>query len=220
MTALVKTCKTLHFHDRLSWRDIGHRVEGVKFIDDRRIVMVFCAPAKNADDIQTPASTTTLLGFNHLPVIKTCALYETPSALNACTIDHGGDGHGHEEAVIRNLMKASGKVRKTSAKSVSYDFSVFRVLDAGVLDVFLLHEILCGRMAAAAAMDAEAVKNRRWACVLFDPEIHDALVITDDRVVWSISDTVPQKILVSVERAGPAEARRLVNKSRRMLKLF
>lgn len=218
MTALVKTCKTLHFHDRLSWRDIGHRVEGVKFIDDRRIVMVFRAPAKNADNTETPASTTTLLGCNHLPVIKTCALYDTPNDLNAGAIDHGGDGH--EEAIIRNLMKASGQVQKTSAKSVSYDFSVFRILDAGAVDVFLLHELLCGRMAAAAAMDTEAVQNRRWACVLFDPEIQDALVITDDTVVWSISDTVPQKILVSVERAGPAEARRLVNRSRRMLKLF
>lgn len=218
MTALVKTCKTLYFHDRLSWRDIGHRVEGVKFIDGRRIVMVFRAPAKNDGITETPASTTTLLGFNHLPVIKTCALYETTTTENAGTIGHGGDGH--EEAIIRNLMKASGKVRKTSVKSVSHDFSVFRILDAGAVDVFLLHELLCKRMAAAAAMDAEAVENRRWACVLFDPEIHDALVITDDRVVWSISDTVPQKILVSVERAGPAEARRLVNKSRRMLKLF
>ncbi len=215
MTALVKTCKTLHFHDRLGWRDIGHRVEGVKFIDGRRIVMVFRAPARNDGSTETPASTTTLLGFNHLPVIKTCAVYEIT---NAGTIGLGGDGN--EEAIIRNLMKASGKVRNTSAKSVSYDFSVFRILDAGAVDVFLLHELLCKRIAAAAAMDVEAVENKRWACVLFDAEIHDALVITDDRVVWSISDTTPQKILVSVEKAGPAEARRLVNKSRTVLKLF
>lgn len=137
---------------------------------------------------------TTLLGYNNSPVVKTCSLYETDDA-------RGNDDD--EAAILRALIKAS-KTKKTYVASLAYDFSVLRVHTDAPIDVFGSYQLLY-RMGARVAMDLE---------------LHDALLITDDKVVWSISDTVPQKILASVSGVGPSEARGLVNKSRRRIGLF
>lgn len=185
MATLVKTCKTFHLSDKLNWVDIKTRVEGVKFIDERRAVMVFRA---------SKSKETTLLGCNHFAVVKTCSLYEPGG--------QGGDDDD-EAAIIRALVKAS-RTKKTYVDSLSYDFSVFRVDTDVSIDVFRLYQLL----------------YRMGANVVMDRELHDAMIITDDRVIWSISDTVPQKILASVAGAGPSEARRIVNSSRRRFGLF
>lgn len=184
MATLVKTCKTFHLSNKLSWKDIRTKVEGVKFIDERRAVMVFNKSAVKM----------TLLGCNNFDVIKTCSVYG----------GEGDNGNGEDEvATLRSVVKASG-MKATYVNSTTYDFSVFRVRTDVSIDTFRCYQLL----------------YRLGAIVAMDRELHDALLITDDRVVWSISDTVPQKILASVSGCGPSEARRLVNKSRRQIGLF
>lgn len=210
MTVLVKWGKTFHLSGRLNWRDIKNRVEGVTFIDDRRAVMVFRNKAK-----ETSLATTTLLGSNYFPGVKTCSLYE-PGFDDSGDGDDGDDGHDTE--IVRDLIRASGMKRNRIIAS-SCDFSVFRVDIDVSLDVHRCYQSLRQR-ASSTSVGGDSVDQRRPACVLMDLELDDALYITHDRVVWRISDTVSQTILVSVEGKGPSEARVLVNESRRMMGLF
>ena len=91
MVALVKTCKTFRLSNRLAWKDIKTKVEGVEFLDERRAIMVFHKPA---------SKTMTLLGSNHIDVVKTCSVYDG--------VD-GDDGNGDDEAAtLRAVIKASG----------------------------------------------------------------------------------------------------------------
>ncbi|CAM9105046.1 unnamed protein product [Ectocarpus sp. 8 AP-2014] len=185
MVALVKTCKTFRLSNRLAWKDIKTKVEGVEFLDKRRAIMVFHKPR---------SKTLTLLGSDHIDVVKTCSVYG----------DDGHDGNGDDDAAtIRTVIEASG-MGTTYVTSLAHDFSVFRIDTDKSLDVFRLYSLLA----------------RVGASVVMDHELHDSLFITDDSVVWSISDTVPQKILASVAGVGAAEARGLVNRSRTKLGLF
>lgn len=203
MTILVKLSKTFHLSGRLDWYDIKNRVEGVKLVDDRRAVMVFRNKA--------PGATTTLLGANLFAGVKTCSLFEAAEG----DINHGNAGH--ETGIVQELIKASG-MKKNRILGSSCDFSVFQVDTDVPLDVHRCHQSLCGRD-ARPHINAD-FDQRRLACFLMDLEVDDALYITHDRVVWRISDTVPQRILVSVEGKGPSEARVLVDKSRKMMGLF
>lgn len=205
MTVLVKLSTTFHLSGRPNWKDIKNRVEGVKFVDDRRAVMFFRNEA-----IGTGAVATTLLGSNHFPVVKTCSLYE-PS------FGESDQAHsGHQKEIVQKLIKASG-MKRTVIIASSCDFSVFRVDIELCLDVHSCYQSLRQR---AMLVDSDSVEHRRLACVLMDLELDDALYITHDKIVWRISDTVPQRILVSVEGKGPSAARELVNKSRKMIGLF
>jgi hypothetical protein len=183
--ALVKTCKTFKLSNGLDWKNIKTRVEGVKFVDERRAVMIFHGSGSKE---------TTLLGYDKLGIVQTCSLYEPI----------GAQGNDDDDAAILLELVAASRMIKTYITGLSYDFSVFQVDTNVAIDVFSCHSSL----------------RRLGACVVMDRELHDALLITDDRVVWSISDTVPQKILASVSGVGPSEARRLVNKSRRTVGLF
>lgn len=207
MTVLVKLGKTFHLSGRLNWKDIKNRVEGVTFIDDRRAVMVFRNEAK-----ETSLVTTTLLGSNYFPGVKTCSLYEPSFG------DSGKGDDGHDTEIVRSLLRASG-MKKNRIIASSCDMSVFRVDIDVSLDVHRCYQSLRQR-ASSTSVDRDSVDQRRPACVLMDLELDDALYITHDRVVWRISDTVSQTILVSVEGKGPSEARVLVNKSRKMIGLF
>lgn len=185
MATLVKTCMTFRLSERLAWKEIKTKVEGVKFVDERRAVMVFHKSA---------SKTTTLLGANHMDVVKTCSVY-----------DFGGndDSDDDEAATLRAVIKASGR-RTIYITSLAHDFSVFRIDTDKCVDVFRCYQLL----------------TALGASVVMDHELHDSLLISQDSVVWSISDTVPQKILASVSGVGASEARGLVNKSRRKLGLF
>ncbi|CAN0563760.1 unnamed protein product [Ectocarpus sp. 12 AP-2014] len=186
MVALVKTCKTFRLSNRLPWKDIRTKVEGVKFLDERRAIMVFHKPA---------SKTVTLLGSDHIDVVKTCSVYDGAD---------GDNGNGDDEAAtLRAVIKASG-MGTTCITALAHDFSVFRVNTDECLDVFRLHLLLA----------------RVGASVVMEHELHDALFITDDRVVWRISDTVPQKIMASVAGVSAPEAAGLVNRSRRKMGLF
>lgn len=207
MTSLVKSSKTFHLSGGLNWRDIKNKVEGVTFIDDRRVAMVFRNKAK-----ETSLATTTLLGSNDFPGVKTCSLYEPSFG------ESGNGDDGHDTEIVRDLIRASG-MKKNRIIASSCDFSVFRIDIDVSLDVHRCYQSLRQR-ASSISVDGDAVDQRRPACVVMDLELDDALYITHDRVVWRISDTVPQTILVSVEGKGPSEARVLVNKSRKMIRLF
>ncbi|AAK14479.1 unnamed protein product [Ectocarpus sp. 4 AP-2014] len=186
MVALVKTCKTFRLSNRLAWKDIKTKVEGVKFLDERRAIMVFHKPA---------GKTMTLLGSDHIDVVKTCSVYDGAD---------GDNGNGDDEAAtLRAVIKASG-MGTTYITALAHDFSVFRVNTDKCLDVFRLHLLL----------------SRLGASVVMEHELHESLFITDDRVVWRISDTVPQKILASVAGVAVPEAEGLVNRSRRKMGLF
>lgn len=188
MVALVKTCKTFRLSNRLAWKDIKTKVEGVEFLDERRAIMVFHEPA---------GKTTTLLGSDHIDVVKTCSVYDGADG-------HSGNGGGDDEAAaLRAVIKASG-MGTTYITALTHDFSVFRVNTDKCLDVFRLHHLLA----------------RGGVSVVMEHELHDSLFITDDRVVWSISDTVPQKILASVAGVAAPEAVGFVNRSRGKLGLF
>ncbi|CAM9101705.1 unnamed protein product [Ectocarpus sp. 12 AP-2014] len=188
MAVLVKTCETFHLSNRLPWKEIKTKVEGVNLIDDHRAVMVFQKSA---------AKTTTLLGSNHIDVVKTCTVYGFGG-------DDADDADDHdEEDSLRAVLQAS-EMTTTRVTSSSHDFSVFRIDTDVCLDLFRCYQVLV----------------RMGASVVMEHELHDALLIRDDRVVWSISDTVPQKILVSVPGVGASEARALVNASRLKVGLF
>lgn len=205
MAFLVKLSTTFHLSGRLNWKDIKNRVEGVKFVDDRRAVMFFRNEAMGTNPVAT-----TLLGSNHFPGVKTCSVYEPTSGEN-------DQAHSvHQTAIVQKLIKASGMKNNVIIAS-SCDFSVFRV-DIGVyLDVHRVDQCLRQR---AMGVDLDSVEQRRPARVEMDLEVDDALYITHDKIVWRISDTVPQRILVSVEGTRPSDARELVNKSRKMIGLF
>lgn len=207
MTVLIKLGKTFHLSGRLNWRDIKNRVEGVTFIDDRRAVMVFRNKAKG-----TSLATTTLLGSNYFPGVKTCSLYEPSFG------DIGKGDDKNDTEIVRALIRASG-MKKNRIIASSCDFSVFRVDIDVSLDMHRCYQSLRQR-ASFTSVDGDSLDQRRPACVLMDLDLDDALYITHDRIVWRISDTVSQTILVSVEGKGPSEARVLVNKSRRMMWLF
>lgn len=197
---LVKTCKTFGLSDNLHWTTIKTRVEGVKFIDKRRAVMVFNGSS---------GKRTTLLGCNQFAIVKTCSLYQFGAR-------HDGTGDEDEAEILRALMKASGS-SKIRIRSLSYDFSVFQVDTDVAVDVFRLDQ-LSQRGCFGFEAQSEAVHEQ--ACVVMDLELHNALFITHGKVVWSISDTVPQKILASVSGVGPSEGRRLVKRSREKMGLF
>lgn len=185
MVSLVKTCKTFRLSNRLAWKDIKTKVEGVKFIDESRAVMVFHESA---------SKTTTLLGYNHIDVVKTCSVYGSD----------GDNGNGDDEAAtLRAVIKAS-VTRTTYITSLAHDFSVFRVDTDKCVDVFRVYQLL----------------TRIGVSVVMEHELHDSLLFMDDRVVWSISDSVPQKILASVAGVKASEARGLVNELRRKIGLF
>ena len=186
MVALVKTCKTFRLSNRLAWKDIKTKVEGVQFLDERRAVMVFHEPA---------GKTMTLLGSDHIDAVKTCSVYDGAT--------DGYDDGDDEAAAVRAVIKASGMV-STCITALTCDFSVFRLNVDRCLDVFRLHQLLA----------------RMGASVVMEHELHDSLFITDDRVVWRISDTIPQKILASVTGVAASEAARFVNRSREKMGLF
>ena len=202
MAVLVKACRTFVMSDGLAWKDIKHKVEGVKFIDDRRAIMAFGEAARSQKE-------TTLLGLNYSPIVKTCSLFDR-------SVAHATDED--EKTLVQKLLRASGRER-IYVKSSSYDFCVFQVHLDVELDVFRCHERL-ERLASGVVDEHESVPQRRQVFVVFDREIHDSLVITDNRVVWSISDTVPQKILASVVGMCPSQALSLVSKSRLNIGLF
>ncbi|CAN0451311.1 unnamed protein product, partial [Ectocarpus sp. 8 AP-2014] len=134
MVALVKTCKTIRLSNRLAWKDIKTKVEGVKFLDERRATMVFH---------KTANKTMTLLGSNHIDVVKTCSVY-----------DGAGDDNGNgddEAATLRAVIKASG-MEATHITALAHDFSVFRVYTDECLDVFRLHHSLA-RVGASVVME-------------------------------------------------------------------
>lgn len=185
MATLVKTSKTFRLSNKLSWKDIKTKVEGVKFIDESRAVMVFQKSA---------SKTTTLLGCNHVDVVKICSVFD----------GDGNSGNGEDDVgILLAVVKASG-TQTTYVKSTTHDFSVFRIDTNVSIDIFRCYELL----------------YRTDVSVMMERELYDALFIMDDKVVWSVSDTVPQKILASVPGLGSSEARRLVNKSRRKIGLF
>lgn len=181
MASLVKTCKTFRLSNKLPWKDVKMKVEGVQFIDDNRAVMVF----------QKAASKTTLLGCNNFNVVKTCSVF-------------GGDSVPVEDEAekLRMVLKASG-MKTTYVITTTHDFNVFRVDTDVVIDVFRFYQSL----------------SRLGVSVILEHELNEALIIEDDKVVWSISDTVPQKVLASVSGLGSSEARRIVNKSRKKIGL-
>lgn len=200
MLFLVKTCKTFGLSDSLHWTTIKTRVEGVKFIDKLRAVMVFNGSA---------GKQTTLLGCNNFSIVKTCSLYKFGSG-------HDGGGDEDEAEILRALMKASGS-SKVCIHSSSYDFSVFQVDTDVSVDLFRLDQLAQrGRI----GVDAESEAAHEQPCVVMDLELHDALFITHGKVVWTISDTVPQKILASVSGVGLSEGRCLVKRSREKMGLF
>lgn len=185
MVSLVKTCKTFRISNRMAWKDVKTKVEGVKFIDENRAIMVFHKSA---------SKTITLLGYNHIDVVKTCSVYSSD----------GDSGNGDDEAATLRAVIEASVVRKTYITSVSHDFSVFRVDTDKCVDVFRVFHLL----------------TRTGVSVVMDLELHDSLLFMDDRVLWSISDSVPQKILASVAAASAFDARGLVNNSRRKMGLF
>lgn len=221
MTAfLVKACRTFHLTNDVNWKNIKNRVEGVTFVDDRRAAMVFRGPAKKAETatLQT-ATTTILLGVNHHPGVRACSFYE-PSRDG----ENGGHdyNHGdHQEAIVRSLVEAQAPgLKKNRITASSYELVVFRFYASNVVNVHRCYQILQRRDLAVVRDEEEPVSGREVASFVMDLELDDALYITHDRVVWSIADTVPQKILVSVEGRNPSEARELINKSRSMIGLF
>ena len=185
MATLLKTCKTFHLSHSLPWKDIKTRVEGVKFIDDRRAVMVFHGMATQQ---------TTFMGYKGLALVRTCSFYDKSGA-------EGKDED--EQAMLRAIVKAS-KTTRISITTLQYEYSVFRVFVDGHIVVHKLHALL-------VSLGANAV---------LESQLYNALVITDGKVVWSISDSFPQKVLARVTGLKPSEARRLVNKSRATMALF
>lgn len=185
MATLLKTCKTFHLSNTLPWKDIKTRVEGVKFLDDRRAVMVFHGMATKQ---------TTFMGFKDLALVRTCSFYDKSDA---------GGKDEDEEVMLRAIVKAS-KTTRISITSLAYEYSVFRVSVDGHIVVHKLYDLLVS-LGANAHMESQ---------------LYNALLITDDKVVWSISDSFPQKVLAQVTGVGPSEARRLVNRSRVTMKLF
>lgn len=138
MVALVKACKTFRLSNRLAWKDIKPKVEGVEFLDERRAIMVFHKPASN---------TMTLLGSDHIDVVKTCSVYDGADG-------HSGNGVGDDEAAaLRAVIKASG-MGMTYITALAHDFSVFRVNTDRCLDVFCLHH-LQARVGASVVMQHE-----------------------------------------------------------------
>lgn len=207
MLFLVKTCKTFNLSNNLHWTTIKTRVEGVKFIDKRRAVMVFNASG---------GKRTTLLGCNHFSIVKTCSLYKLGSGHEG-----GGDEVLQDEPEILGLlMKASG-LSKVCIQSSSHDFSVFQVDTDVNVDVFRLDQLARrGCFGFGFGVNAEGEAGHEKPCVVMDLELHNALLITHGKVIWSISDTVPQKILASVSGVGLSEGRRLVKRSREKMGLF
>lgn len=187
---LVKVCKTFHLNSSPDWKRIKNRVEGVRYIDDRRTLMVF----------PEPGSKTLLMGSNDAPVIKTCWV-ET---------DGGPGGADHADTgakSVQALLGASGASIRVASQTC--DYSVFRVSGPGPashVDVFGLRQLLL----------------RRGYRVILDVEVHDALLLMteDNNIVWSISDSAPQKILACVNGADGAEAKSLVQENRREIGLF
>jgi len=181
----MKTCKTFHLSHSLPWKEIKTRVEGVKFIDDRRAAMVFQGMVTKQ---------TIFMGYKGLALVRTCSFYDKSDA-------EGKDED--EEVMLRAIVKAS-KTTRISITSLAYEYSVFQVFVDGHILVYKLHALLI-------SLGANAV---------IENQLYNALLITDNKVVWSISDSFPQKVLARVTGAGPSEARRLVNKSRATMALF
>lgn len=189
MANLVKTCKTFHLNRKINWVDIGNKVEGVHKIDAQRTVMVFRRPGKQS------SSETVLLGSHNSTVITTC-----------CTYGEGNDGgdDGSDVQSVRALLQASGGMVAISSSSCNY--SLFRVQSLLTVDVF----------------KTEYTLARRGFTALLERELHNSLLFPGDddgEITWSISDTVPQKILVVVAGCAVSSAQILVEKSRREIGL-
>lgn len=140
-------------------------------------------------------SKTLLMGSNLAPVIKTCWVCADGDFGEANHVDTG-------DRSVQALLGASGA--SIGVASQTCDYSVFRV-PGSHMDVFGLRQLLL----------------RRGYRAILDLEVHDALLlITEDKIVWSISDSEPQKILACVTGAAGEEAERLLQKNRQEIGLF
>lgn len=190
MAALVKTCKTIRVLRVVDWTDVKTKVQGVRFMYGDTAIMVFRGSRGQSGSTPKPYETT-ILGSKLSSTIETCCLYECAP----CPDGYGRDT-GDEIAIIGDILKASGNSASYVVES-SVDYSVFQMnIDARV-DVWTSEQSLA----------------RRGFAVSLEFEISPAMFVTDGNVHWSISESVPQKILACVPGASVCEAKVLVDRS-------
>ncbi|CAM9090833.1 unnamed protein product [Ectocarpus sp. 12 AP-2014] len=138
----------------------------------------------------THPSETVILGSKHSPVVTTCCTYHGGNV--------GGDD-GSDVTSVRALLEQSAFIVGIRSSSCSYN--VFRLESLEFVDIFKTEYLL----------------SRRGFPTVLEHEVASGLVFTDgadSEITWSISDSVPQKILVSVTGNVPSKAHDMVEESR------
>lgn len=192
--ALVKMCKTFHLPERISWKDVRSRVQGVKFVDESRAVMVF-------EDV---GEKTTVMGSIDSPVVRTCTTFFAEKQQQQVQMKQQEQKICRDTSIIRTLMVAVASKGGADVQWAKHpvteacDYCVFQITTEKALDVFRLQQAL-----------SRKIGDKEWF-VTMDLELDDALYAVCDQVTWRVSDTVPQRLLASVQGLAPCEARGLV----------